>query len=211
DVTDFTCADVGTNTVTLTVTDVNGNSSTCTTVVTVEDNVAPTAVCQNITVFLDATGNVSIAAADVDGGSADACGIATTSIDITDFTCSDLGPNNVTLTVADVNGNTSTCIAVVTVEDDIPPTIACPADITVNNDAGMCGAIVNFPVAAGFDNCSVTVSQTGGLASGSAFPVGVNTVEFTATDGSGNTEVCSFTVTVVDIEAPTMVCQNITI
>jgi subtilisin-like proprotein convertase family protein len=211
DVTDFTCADVGPNTVTLTVTDVNGNSSTCTTVVTVEDNVAPTAVCQNITVFLDATGNVSIAAADVDGGSADACGIATTSIDITDFTCADLGPNNVTLTVTDVNGNTSTCIAVVTVEDDIPPTIACPADITVNNDAGMCGAIVNFPVAAGFDNCSVTVSQTGGLASGSAFPVGVSTVEFTATDGSGNTEVCSFTVTVVDNEAPTMVCQNITI
>jgi subtilisin-like proprotein convertase family protein len=211
DVTDFTCADVGPNTVTLTVTDVNGNSSTCTTVVTVEDNVAPTAVCQNITVFLDATGNVSIAAADVDGGSTDACGIATTSIDITDFTCADLGPNNVTLTVTDVNGNTSTCIAVVTVEDDIPPTIACPADITVNNDAGMCGAIVNFPVAAGFDNCSVTVSQTGGLASGSAFPVGVNTVEFTATDGSGNTEVCSFTVTVVDNEAPTMVCQNITI
>lgn len=211
DVTDFTCADVGPNTVTLTVTDVNGNSSTCTTVVTVEDNVAPTAVCQNITVFLDATGNVSIAAADVDGGSTDACGIATTSIDITDFTCADLGPNNVTLTVADVNGNTSTCIAVVTVEDDIPPTIACPADITVNNDAGMCGAIVNFPVAAGFDNCSVTVSQTGGLASGSAFPVGVSTVEFTATDGSGNTEVCSFTITVVDNEAPTMVCQNITI
>jgi subtilisin-like proprotein convertase family protein len=211
DVTDFTCADVGPNTVTLTVTDVNGNSSTCTTVVTVEDNVAPTAVCQNITVFLDATGNVSIAAADVDGGSADACGIATTSIDITDFTCADLGPNNVTLTVTDVNGNTSTCIAVVTVEDDIPPTIACPADITVNNDAGMCGAIVNFPVAVGFDNCSVTVSQTGGLASGSAFPVGVSTVEFTATDGSGNTEVCSFTITVVDNEAPTMVCQNITI
>jgi len=211
DVTDFTCSDVGPNTVTLTVTDVNGNSSTCTTVVTVEDNVAPTAVCQNITVFLDATGNVSIAAADVDGGSADACGIATTSIDITDFTCADLGPNNVTLTVTDVNGNTSTCIAVVTVEDDIPPTIACPADITVNNDAGMCGAIVNFPVATGFDNCSVTVSQTGGLASGSAFPVGVSTVEFTATDGSGNTEVCSFTITVVDNEAPTMVCQNITI
>ncbi len=211
DVTDFTCADVGPNTVTLTVTDVNGNSSTCTTVVTVEDNVAPTAVCQNITVFLDATGNVSIAAADVDGGSTDACGIATTSIDITDFTCADLGPNNVTLTVTDVNGNTSTCIAAVTVEDDIPPTIACPADITVNNDAGMCGAIVNFPVAAGFDNCSVTVSQTGGLASGSAFPVGVSTVEFTATDGSGNTEVCSFTITVVDNEAPTMVCQNITI
>ena len=207
----FTCADVGTNNVVLTVTDVNGNTSTCTAVVTVEDNVAPTAVCQNITVFLDATGNVSIVAGDVDGGSTDACGIASTSIDITDFTCADLGPNNVILTVTDVNGNTSTCTAVVTVEDDIPPTIACPADITVNTDAGLCSAVVTFPMPLVLDNCTATATQTGGLASGSDFPVGVNTVEFTATDGSGNTAVCSFTITVVDNEAPTMVCQNITI
>jgi hypothetical protein len=97
------------------------------------------------------------------------------------------------------------------VEDDLPPTIVCPANITANTDLGMCSAVVSFPMALGQDNCSVTVSQTGGLASGSAFPVGVNTVEFTATDGSGNTAVCSFTITVVDNEVPTMVCQNITI
>ncbi len=207
----FTCADVGVNNVILTVTDVNGNTSTCTTVATVEDNVAPTAVCQNITVQLDATGNVSIIAADVDGGSADACGIASTSIDVTDFTCADIGPNNVTLTITDVNGNTSTCVAVVTVEDDMPPTIACPANITANTDAGMCSATVNFPMAVAVDNCSATVTQTGGLASGSDFPVGVSTVEFTATDDSGNTAVCSFTITVTDNELPTMLCQNITI
>ena len=207
----FTCANVGANNVTLTVTDVNGNSSTCTAVVTVEDNVAPAAVCQNITVQLDASGNVSITAGDVDGGSTDACGIATSSIDITDFTCADIGTNNVVLTVTDVNGNSSTCVAVVTVEDDFPPTIVCPANITANTDLGMCSAVVGFPMALGQDNCSVTVSQTGGLASGSAFPVGVNTVEFTATDNSGNTAVCSFTITVVDNEVPTMVCQNITI
>ncbi|CAM3500744.1 M36 family metallopeptidase [Aequorivita lipolytica] len=207
----FTCANVGPNNVILTVTDVNGNSSTCTAVVTVEDNVAPTAVCQNITVQLDASGNVSITAGDVDGGSTDACGIASTSIDITDFTCADIGPNNVTLTVTDVNGNTSTCVAVVTVEDDLPPTIVCPANITANTDLGMCSAAVSFPMAIGLDNCSVTVAQTGGLSSGGDFPVGISTIEFTATDGSGNTTVCSFTITVTDNELPTMVCQNITI
>jgi hypothetical protein len=42
------------------VTDANGNTSTCDATVTVEDNVAPTAICQNITVQLDATGNVTI-------------------------------------------------------------------------------------------------------------------------------------------------------
>ncbi len=146
-----------------------------------------------------------------ENGSTDNCGMASTSIDVTDFTCADIGPNNVTLTVTDVNGNTSTCVAVVTVEDDLPPTIVCPANITANTDTGMCSAAVSFPMALGADNCSVTVSQTGGLPSGSDFPVGVNTIEFTATDGSGNATVCSFTITVTDNELPTMVCQNITI
>ncbi|NNF29886.1 MAG: HYR domain-containing protein [Flavobacteriaceae bacterium] len=208
----FTCADVGPNTVTLTVTDVNGNVSTCTTVVTVEDNVPPVAVCQDIDVFLDANGMAMITAADVDGGSTDACGIASLAIDIDTFMCdADLGPNNVTLTVTDVNGNVSTCVAVVTVIDDIDPTIACPADISVNTDPGQCSAMVSFPDALALDNCTVTVMQTDGLPSGSAFPVGVNTVEFTATDSSGNTAVCSFTITVTDNEPPVAVCQDITI
>ena len=60
DVSDFTCSDVGPNPVILTVTDNNNNVSTCTATVTVEDNVAPTAVCQDITVQLDASGNGSI-------------------------------------------------------------------------------------------------------------------------------------------------------
>ena len=53
-------------------TDNNSNVSTCTATVTVEDNVAPTAICQDITVPLDAAGNVSITANDIDNGSSDA-------------------------------------------------------------------------------------------------------------------------------------------
>ena len=213
DITDFTCADVGPNTVTLTVTDVNGNSSTCTTIVTVEDNVAPVANCAApFTIQLDADGMASITVADIDNGSTDACGIASASIDITDFDCSNVGPNTVTLTVTDVNGNSSQCTTIVTVEDSIPPTIICPGDITVDTAAGICSAAVSFPMPFTLDNCGVdTVVQTMGDPSGSQFPVGVNTIEFTATDVNGNVSTCSFTVTVVDNEAPMAVCQNITI
>ncbi|MDC8004521.1 HYR domain-containing protein [Aureisphaera galaxeae] len=208
----FDCSNVGPNTVTLTVTDVNGNSSTCTATVTVEDNVAPDAVCMDIDLFLDATGNASITPADVDGGSSDACGIVSLAIDITDFTCADVGPNDVTLTVTDVNGNVSSCIAVVTVIDNTPPVISCPADVVTGTDPGLCSAQVVFSDAIASDECGIaSVVQTAGLPSGSDFPVGVSTIEFTATDVNGNTTVCSFTITVNDDEPAMAVCQDITI
>src|SRR6202008_3139736 len=101
--TTFTCINVGPNAVVLTVTDVNGNSSICNTTVTVEDKVAPLALCQNITVQLDAAGRGRITPAQIDNGSNDACGIASLSLDKTTFTCINVGPNAVVLTVTDVN------------------------------------------------------------------------------------------------------------
>ena len=67
---------VGNTTVIWTVTDVNGNTSTCSQVITVEDNELPSALCKNISVALDASGIAEIVAADIDNGSNDACGIA---------------------------------------------------------------------------------------------------------------------------------------
>ncbi|WP_432412099.1 HYR domain-containing protein [Rasiella sp. SM2506] len=213
DTTDFTCADVGVNIVTLTITDVNGTTSTCTTDVTVVDNIDPIANCAApFTIQLDANGNASITVADIDNGSTDTCGIANTSIDKTDFTCADVGPNNVTLTVTDVNGNSSSCVAIVTVQDTIDPLMNCPADFTVGTDIGICGATVSFADPIPIDTCGIaSLVQTAGLPSGSVFPVGSNVIEYTATDVNGNTTSCSFTITVVDDEAPTAVCMDITI
>ena len=61
----------------LTVVDVNGNISTCTSTITVQDNINPTAICQNLTVQLDANGQGSITAGQVDNGSFDNCAIDT--------------------------------------------------------------------------------------------------------------------------------------
>lgn len=118
----FTCANVGPNTVTLTVTDASGNSTPGTAVVTVRDQVGPTVVTQPVTVQLSSAGTASITAAQVNNGSTDACGIASISVSPDTFTCANLGANNVTLTVTDVNGNTSTGIAVVTVAIDFSTT-----------------------------------------------------------------------------------------
>jgi len=214
DVSSFDCSNVGPNTVTLTVTDNNGNVSTCTTVVTVEDNVPPVANCAApFTIELDANGNASITLADIENGSTDACGIASTSIDITNFTCADKGDNVVTLTVTDNNGNVSTCTTIVTVVDVLAAQIVCPLDIVIDAEPGMCSAQVFFANAFALDNCDGPLGtvQTAGPVSGSTFPLGDTTITFTATDSSGNVSSCSFTITVEDNQAPLAVCQNITI
>ena len=130
---------VGTTTVAWTVTDVNVNSTTtCLVEITVTDDEVPTALCVPFTVQLDASGNGSFTPANIDGGSTDACGIATLSASPNVFTCADLGVNLVTLTVTDNNGNTSTCGANVTVEDNESPTISVSLDgatLTCDNTA----------------------------------------------------------------------------
>lgn len=208
----FNCANIGNNLVTLTVTDSNGNTSQCIATVTVEDTVAPSVVCQDITIQLDAAGEASILPSDIDNGSTDACGINNISIDIASFNCNDVGPNNVILTVTDSYGNTAQCTAVVTVQDVTPPLVACPANINVPTNFGVCGAQVTFANPTALDECGIaSITQTSGLASGSTFPIGENTVIFEATDNSGNITTCSFTITVTDTEAPTMACQDVTI
>ena len=70
---------------------------------------------------MDGSGNATITTADIDDGSTDNCGTPTLSLDITSFTCANLGANTVTLTATDVLGNTGTAMATVTVEDSIDP------------------------------------------------------------------------------------------
>jgi gliding motility-associated-like protein len=208
DITDFNCSDVGANAVTLTVTDNNGNTDQCQSTVTVIDTVSPAAVCQDINAYLDATGNVTIAAAGINNGSSDACGIASMVLDVTDFNCSDVGANTVTLTVTDNNGNDSQCNSVVTVIDTISPTIACPADKIEYVDASCNFAIPDYTgEATANDNCgSVTVSQSpiaGTVITGHGT---VQIITLTADDGNANTANCTFSVTLSDTISPTISC-----
>ncbi|MBN8201461.1 SBBP repeat-containing protein [Bacillus sp. NTK034] len=88
------------------------------------------------------------------------------------------------------------CSFIITVNETEPPSIVCPADITVINDSGRNGAFVNFPEPSVSDNCpGVTAVCT--PASGSFFPPGTTTVTCIATDAAGNTSTCSFNVKVV--------------
>jgi len=193
--TEFSCQEVGTNTVTLTVTDIHGNTATAEATITVEDKTAPTALAKNMAVYLDASGNASVTPEQVDNGSSDACSTVQLALNKTNFTCNSVGTNTVTLTVTDQAGNEATATAIVTVMDNINP-IAQTKNITVSLTAS--GQVI---IAAtdvdnnSSDNCgikSLTLNKT----TFSCLNIGANTVTLTVTDNSGNVSTEEATVTV---------------
>ncbi|MCK9640324.1 MAG: HYR domain-containing protein [Prolixibacteraceae bacterium] len=210
DITSFACTNVGQNTVTLKVTDKNGNFDSKTAVVTVKDEVKPVVVTKNITVQLDATGSATIAEDAVNDGSSDACGIQTFDTDITSFTCANVGANTVTLTATDVNGNVNSATATVTVVDIIKPTVI-TRNVTIELDAaGKASITVPMIDNASFDNCDIATLTLDKM-NFTCANIGANTVTLTATDVNGNVNSATATVTVVDIIKPTVITRNVTI
>ncbi len=199
----FNCNNVGANSVILSVTDTSGNTSTCSATVTVQDLIPPTMSCQNITVALDASGTAFITPQDIDSGTFDACGLSSVSIDRSNFSCADLGANSVVLTATDIYGNTASCTATVTVVDLIDPSINCPSNQTVIADAGNMYIIPDYfseGLADASDNCTNPITNvTQNPTPGSSVGLGLTTVSLTAMDSSGNSDTCSFQLTVNEL------------
>ncbi|MBX2877235.1 MAG: hypothetical protein KTR30_34260, partial [Saprospiraceae bacterium] len=218
DKTDFSCDDLGNNTVMLTATDESGNTSSCQATVTVVGELAPNTLCQDITVQLDETGHATISTAAIDNGSNDACGIASLNLDKTDFSCDDLGNNTVTLTATGGNGNTSSCQATVTVVDELAPNVLCQ-DITVQLDEA--GEVTITPeqiAGTSTDNCGpLSFKIEEGLTSFDCDRVGnTYSLRLEITDAANNSKRCNASVTVTDPnsycnQAPIAVCQDITV
>ena len=226
DITSFTCANVGQeNSVELTVTDVNGNENTCTATVTVVDEVAPVAACQeNVTVQLDENGLGSLSASVLDNGSSDACGNLTFAMKkssghgvhnhprpAVNYNCGFVGEHLYTLVVKDESGNSSTCTATVTVEDNLQPTALCH-DLTVQLDEnGEANITPEDVFDSGSDNCGTVNLQGVSPSSFTCTNLGGNQVTLTVNDGHGNTNTCTATVTVQDNMQPSAVCKNHTV
>ena len=203
----FDCSNVGANEVTLTVTDIHGNTATCVATVTVLDNTAPITVCQNITLELGDDGTVTIDPLAVDGGSSDACGIASYELNTDTLDCSNLGTTTVTLTVTDTNGNQNSCSAIVTLEDNSAPVLVC-SDVTIELNQDGVAFIIPSLVADITDNCE-TGAVIIDVEEVSCADIGTPlTVNVFANDGNGNSAVCSAVLTVVDLLGPEIVCPD---
>ena len=198
DISNFTCINVGANTITLTIDDINGNTNTATTIVTVIDTISPVVVTQAKTIYLDATGNASITALDIENGSTDACGINSESLDRTNFNCADAFTNQtVILTVTDVNGNNKSKNASVTVVDTIKPTVL-TKNIDLYLDASGNASITPVFINNGStDICGLDPSQfTLDKTTFNCHDIGPQIIELTIYDVNGNFNKANATVTV---------------
>jgi hypothetical protein len=184
---------VGTTTVTCDACDCAGNSASCTFTVTVN------AVCiitcpANLTVSNDPNqcGAVVKYPAPTTNGS---CATVTClpasgsffPVGTTTVTCTTTaGPN---------------CTFTITVNDTQAPTITCPTNVTAVAPpacAATSGTVVTYAPPTASDNCpGVTVVCV--PPSGSPFPLGATSVTCTATDASGNTATCSFSVRMFNV------------
>lgn len=217
----FSCSNLGSNLVTLSVLDSSGNQNTCVATVNVRDAIRPDARCKDTTIYLGATGTVSLLPAAIDNGSTDNCSFGLTINNQSSFifNCTQVGGNAVQLTATDASGNVGQCAATVTVLDTVEPVANCipPNSLSVYLDSSCFASIPASVLNSGStDNCNLSTGaySVGGLqnATFNASNIGnTTTVTLTVTDQGGNSATCATTILVLDTIAPVISCMDDTV
>lgn len=203
----FNCAELGANIVTVSVTDVNGLTGSCQTTVTVVDLIDPTALCQDLTIDLDANGFAAITADQIDAGSNDNCNMITLAASPNTFFCGNVGVNPVTLIVTDQSQNFATCTANVTVRDLIPPVALCQ-DATLFLDENGEATLATSDIDNGSNDACGIASLVLNKTDFDCSNIGnSNPVVLTVTDVNGNVSTCDATVVVVDLMPAVILCR----
>lgn len=152
--------------------DACGNIGRDTMMVTIIDDVKPTAVCKkDVNIALPSSGIITVPASLFDDGSYDNCALDRLEVSKNNapfsshatFMCADIGKQvMVVLKAIDHLGLSNTCMMIVLIQDKLPPTISCPNDITVACTTDIKNLSITG-AANGTDNCqmkSVTYADT---------------------------------------------------
>lgn len=185
-----------------------GDTSTCIIEFNVYDTVAPTLRCPvDISIECeDTTLASSLSDFILLGGVAeDNCGLDPLTFQHIDS----IADNNACDTifrlygVADIFGTYAECTQVITVTDEEKPMLDCPANVTINTDAGECYAILVVVQPVVSDNCGIdTLYHLYSNTPTDTFPVGNNNVIWIAFDNCGNFDTCHMLITIEDNEDP---------
>jgi hypothetical protein len=194
---------VGITQVIYTATDVAGNQSICSFNVTVTDAELPV-ITTNGDQNLNAEAGLCVASFTATASAMDNCsvgnptGLRSDGLELTDPY--PVGETIITWNVSDVNGNAAEVVVqTITVTDAQAPVITCPGDINTTVGFGETGKVITYDLPEATDNCGIeTLELISGPASGAIFPLGPTSVTYRATDASGNTQDCSFIVTITE-------------
>ncbi|PKP07892.1 MAG: hypothetical protein CVU08_15610, partial [Bacteroidetes bacterium HGW-Bacteroidetes-3] len=221
---------VGSTIVTWTVTDIHGNSSTCSNTIVVTDNEDPVFVnCPNGEVFtIGADANCANGVIWSIPVVQDNCGVVSyteTSVG-GPFYGEQLSPGtyNIVYTATDAANNSTTCGFTVVIVDDENPYLVCQPNMIIPNDPGVCtwtSAENELNPLLSVDNCpsyhlqyrisgaTEVATWTNGVVTPTTFNLGISTVTYRLFDNSSATDTiyCSFTITVIDNEAPQLNCH----
>ncbi len=182
-----TALGLGANQVILTASDSSGNTASCTNAVIVIDATAPLLVCPvDLLISADpgqcSATNVSLGTPNA----SDECGGVSVTNDAPSIF--PVGTNIVTWTATDDHGNATNCSQLVVVTDVQLPNITGPDAVSVPTDPGTnCATGVNLGTPVTSDNCGIAGVTNDAPTS---FPLGTNTVTWTATDVHGNMATC---------------------
>ncbi len=201
--------------------DVCGNVTTETQIIEIVDSTPPTTLCDDVTIELDMNGLASIVPSDIDNGSHDNCSITsvlTLTLSQSDFDCSHIGINTVTLTITDESDNSATCTGTVTVFEDTPPVLNCPAQAMVDCNISQqpsFASLMEFEVIGGtaMDNCDVnpaSFQMISEVSDNQSCPETV-TRTYEIADFSGNSTTCVHSIEINDEEPPTANCLDISV
>jgi hypothetical protein len=142
------------------VTDLSGNTASCTQLIQVLNVGGPDVTCvQEFELQLDQNGEASIDPADLIANLSENCGdVFTFGLSQEVFTCEDIGFNSITVIVTDECGDTGSCIATINVVDELPPVFINCEDLTISASETMsCEIQFNNNFASGLliveDNC----------------------------------------------------------
>ncbi|MBX2951599.1 MAG: T9SS type A sorting domain-containing protein [Leadbetterella sp.] len=204
----FDCNDVGENKVTLRVEDVGGGATEAEVTVTVVDNTPPVLQAQAITLYLDKTGKGGVKAEQVGAASTDNCGLDSLALSRTEFSCDDIGENEIQLKGWDKSGNESGLMITITVADTIRPVIVA-RDVTLYlDDTGRASLSPDAVDGGSTDNCGIEsreLQKTGF----SCNERGIHTIQYRVKDKSGNESTAEIRVTVKDTTAPVAQAQDL--
>ncbi|MEI8113318.1 MAG: hypothetical protein WCI54_06800, partial [Bacteroidia bacterium] len=169
------------------------------------------AKCKDLTISLNAEGNYTLTASEINNGSTASSGIASMVLDKTAFNCDDIAtnPNKVTLTVTDNDGNAESCTANVTIHDTVKPVAkakAYTAELDATGNVTITPENVDFGSNDACGILSMSLSKTTFTCSDIA--TNPNQVTLTVTDNHGNFNTATADITVVDKLLPLVVGKD---